>query len=59
MVTDPSKGVRPILVSKLLPFFTAVTLAPAPKCATIRLSSEGSFPNIIDAYDPVVLSNLF
>ena len=35
-ITKPSSGVKPIEVSTLLPLFTAVMLAPLPRCAMIR-----------------------
>ena len=42
-IISPSSGVRPIVVSTLFPFFTAVAEQPFPRCAvTIPWSSAGS-----------------
>ena len=37
----PSSGVKPMLVSTEMPFFTAVTEAPLPKCAITMHNSSG------------------
>jgi hypothetical protein len=40
----PSRGVRPIEVSKEQPSFTALIEEPLPMCAMIRLVLKGSWP---------------
>jgi hypothetical protein len=40
---SPARGVRPILVSKDSPFFTAQAEAPLPRCSAIMLVWVGSF----------------
>jgi hypothetical protein len=40
----PAKGVKPIDVSQLFPFFTAQALAPDPRCSIIKLVSLSFFP---------------
>ena len=44
-ITKPSSGVRPILVSTLLPSLIAHTEQPLPKCALITLVCSRSLPN--------------
>jgi hypothetical protein len=40
----PAKGVKPIDVSQLFPFFTAQALAPDPRWRMIKLVSLSFFP---------------
>ena len=37
---SPARGVRPMLVSQLLPALMAQALAPEPRCRAIRLTSS-------------------
>lgn len=41
---SPASGVRPMLVSQLLPPLMAHALAPEPRCSAIRLTSSGGLP---------------
>ena len=40
-ITNPSNGVSPIEVSTLRPAFTAVALAPLPRCSTMQSIASG------------------
>ena len=44
-ITTPSSGVRPIVVSMLLPLRTAASEQPLPRCAVTIAWSSGSSPS--------------
>ena len=48
-IIKPSNGVKPIEVSILFPFSTAVTEAPLPKWQTMIFKSSRFFPRISPA----------
>ena len=46
-MTRPSSGVRPMLVSRHLPFFTQLMDEPLPRCMVMELSSLRGLPRYL------------